>query len=171
MKLYSAKIPIVARDIIQQLTAEGDIEVSSREEAELDIQAVLKEYLRTDRELTERAKDLMEKRHLAHEQFGKMKRAAADEKGFGLGEDGIVWICNQVLETFMQSKFVEEIFASDIDLRKKMKVIIRRHMMVDEELDQEVRKRIQNLQEGTSNWDIEYGKVMEQIKQKRGIKD
>jgi hypothetical protein len=76
-----------------------------------------------------------------------------------------------VLEAFMQSKFVEEVFASDVDLRKKMKAIIHRHMMVDEELDAEVRKRIQNLEEGSTTWDVEYSKVMEQIKQKRGIKE
>jgi hypothetical protein len=52
-----------------------------------------------------------------------------------------------------------------------MKEIIRRHMLVDEELDAEVRNRIRNLQEGTANWDVEYAKVMEQIKQKRGIRD
>lgn len=169
MRLYSAKIPIIARDIISELVADEDIEVNNREEAELDIQAVLKEYLRMDREITERTKDLLESRKLPHGQFGKIKRAVAEEKGFGLGEEGIIWICNQVLETFMQSRFIEEIFATDPDMRKKMRVILRRHMLVDEELDAEVRRRIQNLQEGTANWDVEYSKVMEQIKQKRGL--
>jgi hypothetical protein len=171
MRLYTAKIPVVAKEIVDQLTTDGDIEVSNREEAELDIQAVLKEYIRTDREVTERAKDLLETRALPREQFGKVKRAVADEKGFGLGEEAVLWICNQILETFMQSKFVDEIFASDVDLRKKMKVIVRKHMLVDEELDQEVRVRIKNLQEGSAAWDVEYGKVIEQIKQKRGLKD
>jgi hypothetical protein len=170
MRLYSAKIPIIARDVIRDLTATGDIEVNNQEEAELDIQSVLKEYLRTDREITERTKDLIESRKLPHGHFGKIKRMVAEEKGFGLGDEGIIWICNQILETFMQSKFIEEIFASDADLRKKMRPIIRRHMLVDDELDAEVRKRIQNLQEGTANWDIEYSKVMEQIKAKRGLK-
>jgi uncharacterized protein len=171
MRLYSAKIPVIARDIIGQLSSDGDIETNNRDEAELDIQAVLKEYVRTDREITERAKDLLEKRGMPHEQFSKAKRSVAEEKGFGLGEDGILWICNQVLEAFMQSKFVEEVFASDSDLRKKMKAIIHRHMMVDEEVDAEVRKRIQNLQEGSATWDVEYSKVMEQVKQKRGLKE
>ena len=171
MKLYSAKIPIIARDVIKELTDTGQIEVGNHEEAELDIQSVLREYLRTDRELTERAKDLMEQRKLTHGHFGKLKHAMAEEKGFGLGEDGVVWMINQVLETFMQSKFIDEIFASDVDMRKAMKVIFRRHMMVDEDLDAEVRARIKNLQEGTSNWDVEYSKVMVQIRQNRGIKD
>ncbi len=170
MRLYSAKIPIIAKDLIREFVAANDIEVNNQEEAELDIQSVLKEYIRMDREISERAKDLMQMRNVSHGQFAKIKRLVAEEKGFGLGEEGIAWICNQILETFMQSKFVEEIYASDVDLRKKMKVILRRHMLVDEELDAEVRRRIQNLQEGTTNWDIEYSKVMEQIKQQRGLK-
>ena len=171
MRLYSAKVPVIARDIIKQLVDAEDIEVANGDEATLDIEAVLKEYVRLDREITEQSKDILERRKLPHGAFGKVKRALADEKGFGLGEDAIIWICNQVIETFMHSQFIEEVFASDAELRRKMKAILNRHMMVDEELDVEVRKRIRNLQEGTSNWDVEYGKVMDQIRRKRGIKE
>ena len=164
MRLYSAKIPIIAREIVAELADAGDIEVGNREEAELDIQAVLKEYLRTDRELTEKAKDVIE-------QFGKIKRGFADEKSFGLGEESLVWIGNQILETFMHSQWVDEVFSDDAELRKKTKVIIRRHMLVDEEIDGEVRQRIRNLQEGSTAWEVEYAKVMEQIKAKHGLKD
>lgn len=171
MRLYSAKIPVIAREVLALLLKDEDIEVNNQEEANLDIQAVLKEYLRLEREVTEQTKDLLESRNLPHGQFGKIKRMVAEEKNFGMGDDGILWICNQILETFMQSKFVEEIFASDADMRKKMNLLIRRHMMVEEELDAEVRDKIKNLQEGSANWDIEYSKVMQQIKNKRGIKD
>lgn len=171
MRLYSAKIPIIARDIIRELTEQNQIEVSNPAEAELDIQAVLKEYLRTERTLTEETKDVMERRGLSHGTFGKLKHAMAEEKGFGLGEDGVTWMINQILETFMQSKFVDEIFASDADLRKQMRLIFKRHMMVDEELDVEVRRQIKNLEEGTAAWDVEYSKVMGQIRNKRGLKE
>ncbi len=171
MRLYSAKVPIIARDVIKQLSDGGEIEINNMDEAQLDIEAVLKEYVRLDREITEQTKDLLESRKLPHGHFGKVKRVLADEKGFGLGEDALIWICNQVIETFMHSQFVEEVYASDAEMRRKMKEILRRHMMVDEELDLEVRKQIRNLQEGTSTWDVEYGKVMEQIRRKRGIKE
>ena len=171
MKLYTSKIPRVAADLIKQLLDDGDIEVESREEAELDIQAVLKEYLRMDREITERAKDLIESRKLSHGHFAKVKRLEADRREFGLGEEGIIWICNQILETMMQSTFIEEIYATDADMRRKMKELLVRHMMVEEELDVEVRQRIRNLQEGSNSWDVEYSKVMDQIKRKRGLRE
>ena len=171
MKLYSGKIDSLATEIVSRLAADGDIEVSERTEAELDVASVLKEYLRVDRELTERAKDIMEIRGLPYSNFGRIKRTLADEKEFGLGEDGITWILNQLLETFMQSKHVEEIFADDTILRRKLREIVRKHMMVDEELDKEVRQRIRNLEEGTQTWEIEYNRVLEQMKTKFGLKE
>ena len=88
MKLYSGKIPVIGAEIVKTLRRGGDIAVIDRAEAELDVQAVLKEYLRLDKEITEKAKDLLQKRNLPYEQFGKVKRALAGEKGFGLGDDG-----------------------------------------------------------------------------------
>lgn len=171
MKLYSGKIDSLATEIITRLVNDGDIEVTDRTEAELDVAAVLKEYLRLDRELTERAKDIMEIRGLPYSHFGRIKRSMAEEKDFGLGEEAVSWILNQLLESFMQSRHVDEIFADDATLRRKLKEIVRKHMMVDEELDREVRQRIKNLEEGTQTWEVEYNRVLEQMKSKFGIKE
>lgn len=169
MKLYTGKIPTIAEEVIRSFVDAGDIEVSDVQEAQLDVEAVLKEYVRMDRECTDKAKDILEQRKLPYGQFGKIKRAVAEERGFALGEESLGWIANQTLETFMQSKYVDEVFADDVSLRKKLKEILKKHMMVDEELDEEVRRRIKNLEEGTQSWEIEYARVMEQIKRKHGL--
>lgn len=169
MKLYTAKIPTIAHEAIQSLVSGNDIEVNSAQEAQLDVEAVLKEYVRMDRECTDKAKDVLEQRKLPYGQFGKIKRALAEERGFALGEEATSWITTQILETFMQSRHVDEVYADDLTLRKKVKDILRKHMAVDDELDQEVRRRIKNLEEGTATWEVEYTKVMEQIKRKHGI--
>src|SRR2546430_1995439 len=162
MKLYTGKIPTIAQEIIQSLVKAQEIEVNDAHEAQLDVEAVLKEYVRMDRECTDKAKDLLEERKLPYGQFGKLKRALAGERGFALGEEATGWIANQILETFMQSQHIDEVFADDVALRKKLKEILKKHMAVDEELDEEVRRRIKNLQEGTQTWELEYAKVMEQ---------
>jgi len=169
MRLYSGKIPAVANEIIHTLSEAGDIEVGDQNEAQLDVEAVLKEFLRMEREITDRTKDILESRGLPYDQFGKVKRAVAEERGFALGDESLNWICNQVLETFMQSAHVDEIYADDAIMRRKMQGILKKHMLVDEALDEEVRRRIKNLQEGTATWEIEYQKVLEQIKRNRGI--
>ena len=50
-----------------------------------------------------------------------------------------------------------------------MSDILKRHMMVEEEIDAEVRKRIKNLEEGTATWEVEYNKAVDQIKRNRGL--
>ena len=67
-----------------------------------------------------------------------------------------------MIESFMQSQHIAEIFVDDAVLRKRMSDVLKKHMQVDEELDEEVRRRIKNLEEGTSTWEVEYGKVLDQ---------
>lgn len=171
MKLYTGKIPTIASEIITSLVSANDIEVNDANEAQLDVEAVLKEYVRLDRETTDQAKDQLEQKKLDYGQFGRLKRQLAEQRGLALGEEAGNWIANQILETFMQSAHVDEVFADDVALRKKLKDILKKHMQVDEELDQEVRRRIKNLAEGTQTWELEYAKVMDQIKRKHGINE
>ena len=169
MRLYSGKIPNIAAEVVRALVEAGDVAVVDRGEAEMDAQSVLKEYLRLDREITEKTKDVLQKRGLPYEQFGKVKRALAHEKGLGLGEDGLEWMTNQMIESFMQSPHIDEIFAEDTVLRRRMVDVLKKHMQVDEELDEEVRRKIRNLEEGTATWEVEYQKVLEQMKRNRGL--
>lgn len=171
MRLYAAKVPVIAADIVKKLVDDQDIETYNPAEVELDVSAILNEYLKTDRQVSEKAKDVLERRGLAYSHFGRVKRMVAEEMGFAMGDDGVSWMCNQILDFFMhQSKYVDEIYADDHVMRRKMKEIFEKHMMVDEELDQEVRQRIRNLEEGSVAWEVEYKKVMEQMKRKHGIK-
>ena len=171
MRLYAAKVPQISAELVRALVDANAIEIDSPQEVELDVASVLKEYIRVDRELTDRAKDVMEQRRLDYGQFSKIKRSLAEEKDFGLGEEAVTWICSQLLETFMHSAHVEEVYAEDAQLRRLMKDVLKKHLAVDEALDAEVRQRIKNLEEGTSTWDLEYKRVMDQIKQKHGLKD
>ena len=113
MRLYAGKIPVIAAEIVKTLVDGDELSVLDRSESELDVQAVLKEYLRLDRECTEKAKDLLQKRNLPYEHFGKIKRQVAAEKAFGLGDEGLDWMTTQMIESFMQSPHVEEVFADD----------------------------------------------------------
>lgn len=169
MKLYATKIPVIAAELIRRLKDDGDIEVNDPKEAQLDVEAVLKEYLRLDREMTEQAKDLMERRRLPYEQFGKIKRELCDKRDFPTGEESLLYLANQTLEAFMHSLHVEEVFGDDGEMRKKMSVVLKKHMQVDADIDREVRRRIKNLEEGTASWEVEYGRVMENLRQQKKL--
>lgn len=169
MKLYAAKIPIIAGNIVSTLTADGDIETAEPREVEADLESVLKEYLRLDRELTERAKDRAEASGKGKEDIGRIKRLLAEQKGFGLGDEGINWMLDQLVAMLLRSNNVDEVFAEDAAMRRKMRTILQKHTAVDDELDREARARIKNLTEGTSEWEVEMARVREQLKRSKGI--
>ena len=78
-------------------------------------------------------------------------------------------LLDQIVECFFYSNYVEEVFASDLDLRRKMAPILKRHMSVEDDLDREVRARIKHVEEGTPAWEIEYQKTLELVRRTKGV--
>lgn len=169
MRLYRGKIEAIADDVIRTLTAQELIEVENHAEAKLDVESVLKEYLRLDREIVEEAKNRMEARGLGYGQLGRVKGQIAKERGAAEGDETLPYLLDQIINILFHSNNVGEIFAEDTELRKLLTPILRKHMDVDTDLDRDVRSKIKNLEEGSSTFDVEYARVMEQMKQKRGL--
>ena len=169
MRLYPAKIPVITADIVRALTADTDIEVGDTAEVEQDLASVLREYLRLDREISEKAKDRGEQIGANSSEVQKIKRKFADDRNFGLGAEGISWMLDQLIQMLLRSNNVEEVFVEDAVLRRKMRAVLERNMAVDDDMEQEVRSKLKHLSEGTQNWDVEYSKVMEQVKRRRGV--
>ena len=169
MRLYSGKIGGIVDDLVRALTANDDIEIDDDAEVRLDLEAVLREFVRRERQLIDEAKDRMQREGLGYSNLGKMRSRLAKEMGFPQQDEVLPYLVDQLLNMLFHSKHVAEIYADDVTLRKKMTPILRRHMEVESGLDAEVRSKIKNLQEGTSAFEIEYAKVMDQIKRKRGL--
>ncbi len=171
MRLYAGRCAAIATDMLQQLLeAEAiEIEAEDAEEVHLDIESVLREYIRVERDITDRAREMISDRGLDFNQVTKLKSKLADERGFGIGDKAIEYLTHQVIEALFHSRNVAEIYAEDHALRKVMRDVLREHLRVNDDLDQEVRRRIKNLQEGTSSWEIEYHKVMEDLKRVKGL--
>jgi hypothetical protein len=45
-----------------------------------------------------------------------------------------------------------------------MHLAMKKYLGVDEELDREVRGRLKNLREGTSEWEVEYNRLIDQMR-------
>ena len=171
MRLYAGKISPIANDMVQQLVTNGDIEVlpDMVHEVVLDVESVLKEYIRAEREITDRARDQISRDGLEINQVNKIKNKIAEERGFGIGDRALEYLTRQVIEALFHSRHVDEVFAEDHELRRTMRDVLNRHLNVDDDLDQEVRRRIKNLQEGTSTWEVEYHKVMQDLRRLKGL--
>ena len=166
MKLYTGKIPIIAAEITRSLIDEQDIEASDHEEVEKDVEAILREYIRVERQIDEEAKDRIARMGLAYSEFAKAKRLVARQKKFGLGDEAITYIIEQLIECFMHSSNVEEVFSDDQTLTVRIRNVLRKHMAVDDEIEKEVRKKIKHVEDGTREWEVEYEKVRDEIKRK-----
>ncbi|MFO7180588.1 MAG: DUF507 family protein [Pseudomonadota bacterium] len=169
MRLYSAKIPKLAHEIVAAIVRDGDIEAPSLKEVELDVQAVLNQYLRDEQDVTERAKTLVAQRGLPQSEFGRIKKLVAEERKIKIGDEGIDYILDQLVEMLMHSANVDEVFAEDYVLRRKMREPLRREAAEEQELQAEVRAQLKHVQEGTSMWEVEYRRMMDELKRRKGL--
>lgn len=171
MRLYPKLVPIIAREIIQRLTQENDIEVEPIRvsDAEMDLAAIMREYLLSEDRVNQAAREALERRGYDASKFSQVKREMADVRGFKLGEDGIEFVINQMLEFLLVSRNVEEVFSDDNQMRPKILQVMKRHLDIEDEIDREARGRLKHLQEGTSAFEIEYQKQLEQIRRARGL--
>jgi uncharacterized protein len=169
MRLFSGKIPTISEEIVRVLTSESDIETEHPNEVVLDIESVLKEYLRYERSVADEAKDRLESRGLPYAQLGKIRSQVAREKGAPQQDDVLPYLLEQILGMLFNSNHVDEVYAEDATLRKKITNILRKHMDVGGELDEEVRSKIRNLEEGTASFELEYQRVMGELKRKKGL--
>lgn len=169
MRLYSGKVATIASEIVKTLLDASQIETETPREVQADVESVLNQYLRTDKEAADKAKDAMQSRGIPNSDFTRMKKLAAEQMGIKIGDESIDYLLDQILEILMHSANVDEIFGEDVELRRKMAPILKRHMAVDEELEREVRGKLRHVEEGTRTWEVEYTRMMEEIRRRKGL--
>ncbi len=171
MKFYPKVITAIAREIIQTLTSDKDIEVDTIRiaDAETDMVAIMREYVAMEERVNAATREAMKRRGYDYSRFQQVKREMADVRGFKMGDDGVDYVINQMLEFLLISRNVEEVYSDDAKMRRKIHLIMKKHMAVDEELDRETRSRLKHLQEGTRDWDIEYQKTFDLLRRTRGL--
>ena len=169
MRLHSAKVPEISHQMVHALTSAGDIETESPKEVELDVQSVLNQFIADEQAVSDRAKDVLAQRGLPQTELGRIKKLLADERKIKLGDDAIDYLLDQLVEMLMHSANVEEIFAEDYELRRKLRDPLRKQAAVDEQMDAEVRKQIKHVKEGTAVWEVEYRRMMDDIRRRKGL--
>lgn len=169
MRLYEGLIPTISSELTKLLvdTEALDVEPGNESELDLDIQAVLREYVRMDKEVARAARDAASADPGGN--LHRIKQRIAREKNFKVGDDALEYIVLQLIESFFHSAVVEEVYAEDHDLRRQIAPILRKYMDNEEKLDREVRSKIKNLEEGSRTWDIEYQKVMNNLKRTKKL--
>ncbi len=155
--------------MLQQLLEQGDIETENPKEVELDLAAVLNQYIRDEAEITEKARELMGRRGLPSSQLGQIKRQLAEQRKFKIGDEAIDYVVDQLIEFLMHSHNVEEIYAPDHRLRRLLREPLRQLQSVDGSIDAQVRDRMKHVQEGSALWEVEYQRILEDVRRRKGL--
>ena len=169
MRLFASKVGPIAQECVRALIAAKDIEAESPKDVEADVVAVLQAYLAKEREVNDKARDLLSQTGRSNEDFNRVRAQIADSNKIKVGDETLDYVLDQVVACFYDSENVDEVFAEDVALRRRMVPIFKKYMSDDNELDAEVRGQIKNVKEGTPMWEIEYARVMEQTRRKRGL--
>lgn len=169
MRLYSGKVGAIASDSVKALLAANRIETENPKEVEQDVAAVLTSYVRSDQEANDLAKDWQQRRSLPSTELPRLRKVAAEQKGIKTGEDTLDFLLDQVVEMLLHSANVDEVYGEDHELRRTMAPIFKKHMAADEELEREVRSQLKHVKEGTSTWEVEYQRMREDIRRRKGL--
>ena len=164
MRLYSGKIPSISTEVVRALLASKDIEADKPKQVEADVAAVLTQCLNDEREVNERAKDVLERTGKPNSEYSRVRQLVAEEKGIRVGDETLDYLLDQVVEMMMHSTHVDEVYVEDIELRRKMAPVFKKFMAADAELEAEVRAQLRHVKEGTAQWDVEHARVLERTR-------
>ena len=95
-----------------------------------------------------------------------MRGASKDRRHANQRADA--WIDAEAREGLCENT-ADECTDATADQKKKVTEILKKHMDVGGDLDAEVRSKIKNLEEGTASFEIEYQRVMNDMKRKKGL--
>jgi hypothetical protein len=171
MKLYRARIPAVARTVIEALTRDGDIEVTSenRAEAEQDLVSIMEEYLRRDYQLRDTVKERMERMGIGYDRYGKLRNQLAEEWGHPTGDEVERYLARQFVENFMISRFIEEVYTEDGMLWRKTLGLVKSQDVDERALRDEARARIKNVDEGTVEYEVAFERALREVRRQHGL--
>lgn len=171
MRLYRAKVPVIAKEVIELLCNDGDIEVlgENREEAETDLVAIMEEFLRLDSAFRDRVRDYMDVRKLPYSDYGRARKALSEANKHPMGDDVQRFLARQFVEAMMISRFVEEVFEEDRILYKKVIGTLNKHNVDEREIRDAAMGRIKNVREGTIEFEIALEKAVREEKKVRGL--
>lgn len=171
MKLYRTRIPDIARKVIEELVKDGSLEVmaENRPEAELDLVAVMEEYLRRDNTLRENVREHMSRRGIPYDKYSKVRAQVADEMGHPTGNEVQRFLARQFVEGFMISRFVEEVYGEDGDLMRRIRGILESYDVDERAIRDEAREKVKNIPEGTVDYEIALNRAIKEVKKRHGL--
>lgn len=181
MKLPERLVERIAGKIVEELSAEGLLEVEDPELFKKKIISVFKKAEEEERLLDERTKEILRERINILEEadldyrtaFRAVKAKLAEEMKININRrERMNQVAGMIKDLIMEDDGVE-IFEDPPVIRRRIVNILRRALKEEEEIERNVRERIKkqskNVLEGTPEWNLLYRKIYEDELRQRGL--
>ncbi len=164
MRLFRGRVEDAANEILKGLGKAELVEVQQEqlEEVQKDIESVMFEYIRIEREIADRSKDIASRQGLDFGAAQRIRRNLAKDKRIGIEDETLDYVVRQIIEMLESSSHVDEVFGEDHELNRIVAPILRDQMASPEEqLGLEIDRRMRHLKdsEGSIPWEIEYKRI------------
>src|SRR5258708_9884614 len=114
MRLYSGKVAAIAAEVVRSLLAGKDIETEHPKDVEADVASVLTQYLNDEREVNDRAKDVIERTGKSQADYSRVRQLVAEEKGIKVGDETLDYLLDQVVAMLMHSSSTDQVYAGAV---------------------------------------------------------
>ncbi|MGC6491836.1 MAG: DUF507 family protein [Myxococcota bacterium] len=171
MKLYRAKVPVIAQEAIQRLILEGhiDVEEARVEEAEKDLMSIMENYLRQDQRIRERVKDTMSRGNIPYNEYGRTRSRISEQMNHPVGDDVERFLVRQFIEMLLNTPNVDEVYAEDKVIHRELTAVLLSHHVDEGAIRDAARERIKNVREGTVEYEDALNRAVFEEKKRRGL--
>ena len=87
-----------------------------------------------------------------------------------LNQKRIEHLTNKIMKEFWENPNIAEIYSDNSLLKTKIHKIFNKYCNFDQKLDEEVKKKLKHLKPGSQEYEIEYNKIMDEMKRIRKLK-
>ena len=126
-------------------------------------------FLQRDGDLREAARESMEAHHVPYDQYGKVRGELAEAWGHPSGDDVDRFLARQIVENFMMSPSIGEVFADDKDIYKKVLDSLKAHDVDERQLRAEAEELIKNIPEGSMGRQDALTRALRDVRKRHGL--
>ena len=127
------------------------------------------EFSRRDSDFRNRIRDYMSNRRIPYNEYGQVRKRMAEQMAHPVGEDIERFLCRQFVENMMISRFVDEVYAEDQVIYRKLMDVLRSHDVDEREIREEAATKVTNVVEGTVDYEIALQNAMREVRKRRGL--
>ncbi len=177
MRIHQRLQERIIDDLFGRLERQGLVEYGDdRDQCQELLRAVLTDDLKSDEELEEEVGRIIEDNREkfrevpAYQMTSQIRRQVARERGIILDNDARLGdIARKMTEAIWSSDSFSEVFAEDRLLARFIKLVFERHLAIEERLREEAKKRTKNLEFGSTEHEVQFRRVMDELREREGL--